>query len=213
MNEAGHCMKKLVALLLLAPALALAQDAAPRLQEDPRAARFDDVERGFFIGFDAGYLTLLKTPTKDKARFQVAGDSGGRSGGVLVGVIVGVDLGKRLSVGLFAQGGNERADANYGAFSILAAGLDLKWAFASWKDRNDWDRLFVFAHGRAGYLESFPEGLFGTGEVVTQVGIGVEYFTKLRHFSIGAVLDAVGLPERELAPAGFALYPTIRYTF
>jgi surface antigen len=206
-------MKTLVAALLLVPALALGQDAAPQLQQDPRAAKFKDVERGFFIGFDAGYLTLTRTPTKDTAKFQVAGDSGGRAGGVLVGVIAGVDIGRHLSVGLFAQGGNERADANYGAFSILSAGVDVKWAFWNWRDRNDWERLFLFAHGRAGYLQSYPDGLFATGETVTQYGIGVEYFTKLRHFSLGAVLDAVTLPQRELAPAGFALYPTIRYTF
>jgi hypothetical protein len=206
-------MKTLVAALLLVPALALGQDAAPQLQEDPRAAKFNDVERGFFIGFDAGYLTLLRTPTKDATKFQVAGSSGGRAGGVLVGVIAGVDLGRHLSVGLFAQGGNERASANYGAFSILSAGLDVKWAFWSWRDRNDWERLFVFVHGRAGYLQSYPEGLFATGETVAQYGVGVEYFTKLRHFSLGAVLDGVSLPQRELTPAGFALYPTIRYTF
>ncbi len=49
-------MKPLLAsLALLLPALALAQDAAPQLQEDPRAAKFKDVERGFFIGFEAGW--------------------------------------------------------------------------------------------------------------------------------------------------------------
>ena len=58
-------MKRLVALALLLPALALAQDAAPQLQEDPRAARFKDVERGFFIGFEAGYIGLLDTPVAD----------------------------------------------------------------------------------------------------------------------------------------------------
>ena len=50
----------LLAAVLLAPALAAAQEAAPTLQEDPRAARFQDVERGFFVGFEAGYLGLLR---------------------------------------------------------------------------------------------------------------------------------------------------------
>jgi hypothetical protein len=206
-------MKTIVAVLLLVPALAAAQDAAPQLQEDPRAAKFKDVERGFFVGFDTGYLRLSKTPTHDREKFRLAGSDGGPAGGVLVGVIVGVDLGRRLSVGLFAQGGNERANANYGAFSLLAGGVDAKLALWSWRDRNDWERLFVFAHARVGYLQSYPEGLFGTGEVVSQTGAGIEYFTKLRHFSIGMVLDAVSFPQREIVPNGFALYPTIRYTF
>jgi hypothetical protein len=204
-------MKTLVAAALLLPALALAQEAAPQLQEDPRAARFRDVERGFFVGFEAGYLGLLDTPTADREKFQLAGESGGRAGGVLVGALVGVDLGSRLSVALYAQGGNERADANYGAFSLLSLGGDVKVALRSWRDRNDWERLFLYVHGRGGYAKSYPEGLFGTSDVVVAGGPGIEYFTKLRHFSIGMAADAVYATKA--GAFGFAIYPTIRYTF
>ena len=78
-------MRNLVAAALLLPALALAEDAAPQLQEDPRAAKFADVERGWFVGFDLGYLTLANTPTADQAKYSLAGDSGGRAGGMVVG--------------------------------------------------------------------------------------------------------------------------------
>ncbi|HEX9307065.1 MAG TPA: adventurous gliding motility protein CglE [Anaeromyxobacter sp.] len=205
-------MRKLAAILLLLPSLALAQDtAAPQLQEDPRAAKFKDVERGLFIGFEAGYLGLLDTPTADRTKFQLAGESGGRAGGVLFGVTVGVDLGARLSVALVAQGGNERANANYGAFSLLSAGADLKWAFASWRDRNDWERLFLYVHGRGGFAKSYPQGLFATTDIVFAGGPGIEYFTKLRHFSIGAAADLVY--AQKAGAVGFAVYPTVRYTF
>src|SRR5512138_3899025 len=103
-------MRTLLAVLLLLPAAALAQDSAPQLQEDPRAARFKDVERGFFVGFEAGYLGLLDTPTADREKFRLAGESGGKAGGLLVGAMAGVDIGSRLSVALFAQGGNARAN-------------------------------------------------------------------------------------------------------
>ncbi len=204
-------MRRLIAVALLAPALALAQDAAPQLQEDPRAAKFKDVERGFFIGFEAGYLGLLKTPTADQERFRLAGDSGGRAGGLLVGALLGVDLGTRVSVALFAQGGNERADANYGAFSLLSLGADGKLALLGWRDRNDWQRLFVYIHGRAGWAKTYPSGLFGTTDLVVAAGPGIEYFTKLRHFSLGFATDLV-YATKARAP-GFALYPTVRYTF
>lgn len=204
-------MRTLAIVALLAPALALGQEAAPHLQEDPRAARFDDVERGFFVGFEAGYLHLLDTPTDDRERYQLAGESGGSAGGVLVGVLAGVDLGKRISVAVYAQGGNERASANYGAFSLLAAGLDGKVALFGWRDRNDWERLYVYVHGRGGYAKTYPEGLFGTTDLLVAGGPGIEYFTRLRHFSIALGADVVYATKA--GAAGFAVYPTLRYTF
>lgn len=207
-------MRTLVAVVLLVPALALAQDAAPQLQEDPRAARFKDVERGFFIGFETGYLRVSKTPTVDREKFPLAGESGGAAGGLLVGAIVGVDLGKRLSVGLFGQIGNERADANYGAFSLISVGADAKLALLGWRDRNDWERLYLYVHGRAGFAKSYPEGLFvpkSPSGYILAAGPGIEYFTKLRHFSIALGADVVYATEA--STAGFAVYPTLRYTF
>ncbi len=204
-------MRKLAALVLLVPALALGQDSAPQLQEDPRAAKFKDVERGFFVGFEAGYLGFFDTPTADKVKYPLAGDSGGSSGGMLVGASIGVDLHRFLSVAIFAQGGNEKAGSNYGAFSLLSAGADVRVALKGWRDRNDWQRLFVYAHARGGYAQTTPEGLFGKSDLVVAGGPGIEYFTKLRHFSVGAALDAVYATKA--GAFGYALYPTVRYTF
>ncbi len=204
-------MKRLLALALLVPALALAEEAAPQLQEDPRAAKFRDVERGFFVGFEAGYLGLLDTPTADVEKFPLAGKSGGRAGGLLVGALAGVDLGTRLAVALYAQGGNARANANYGAFSLYGGGVDLKLALVGRKDRNDWERFFVYVHARGGYAKTYPEGLFGTSDVIVAGGPGIEYYTRLRHFSIGMGADVVYATKAKAA--GFAVYPTVRYTF
>lgn len=215
-------MKKLIALALLVPAVALGQDAAPALQEDPRAARFRDVERGFYVGFEAGYLGLLDTPTANRTKYQLAGDSGGRAGGTTIGILLGVDLAPRLGVALFGQGGNAKAGPNYGAFSLLALGVDAKLAVLSWRDRNDWDRLFLYVHGRAGYARSYPQGLFGTTQALFAGGPGIEYYTKLRHFSIALGTDIVYATsalmgsrpgEKKVSAVGFAVYPTLRYTF
>lgn len=205
-------MKRTLAVLALVPALALGQDSsAPKLEEDPRAAKFRDVERGFFVGFEAGYLHLLDTPTADREKFPLAGDSGGGAGGILVGALLGVDIGTRLSVALYAQGGNARASADYGAFSLYAGGLDVKVAVLGKKDRNDWERFYVYAHARGGWAKTYPEGLFGTDELVVGGGPGVEYYTRLRHFSIGVGADFVYATKA--GAAGFAVYPTVRYTF
>lgn len=200
-----------VALALALPLLAGAQDAAPTLQEDPRAARFSDVERGVFIGFEAGYLGLLDTPTADPGKFPTAGAGGGSAGGLVVGLTLGVDLGSRVSVALFGQGGNEKANANYGAFSLLSSGLDLRVSVLGEKDRNGWDRFFVYLHGRGGYARSFPSGLFGDTDLVVQGGPGIEYYTQLRHFSVGLAADYVYATKAKAS--GYAIYPTVRYTF
>jgi hypothetical protein len=203
--------RTLAVLTLLLPALALGQDAAPQLQEDPRAARFRDVERGFFVGFETGYMRLLETPTDDAVKFPVAARAKGGAGGLLVGVNLGVDLGSRLSVALFAQGVNQKGDPNYGAFSLYAGGLDVRLAVIGQRDRNDWERFFVYVHGRGGYALSYPEGLFGTTDLVVQGGPGIEYYTRLRHFSLGLAADAVYATTAGVL--GFAVYPTVRYTF
>ncbi len=205
-------IRKLAALALVLPAAALAQEAAPRLQEDPRAARFKDVERGVFVAVESGYLGLLDTPAaSDPATYPLARVSGGSAGGIVVGVLVGVDLGKRLSVAVYGQGGNERASRDYGAFSLFAGGLDAKVALFGHRDRNDWERLYVYVHGRAGYAVTYPEGLFGTSDLVVQAGPGVEYFTQRRHFSVGLGADYVRATRAGVS--GFAIYPTVRYTF
>jgi hypothetical protein len=197
-----------LALLALA---AGAQEAAPTLQEDPRAAKFKDVERGFFVGFDAGWLSFLETPVADPARHGYAGKDGGPSGGVLIGANVGYDVFARLAISLFAVGANEKADVNYGAFSLYAAGLDLRYSFWSMKDRNGWERFFAYAHARGGYARTWPTGLFGDVETLVSGGVGIEYFTRLRHFSVGLAADGAYAMKAE--SLGWALYPTVRYTF
>jgi hypothetical protein len=200
-----------LALALLLPRAGAAQESAPPLQENPHAARFNDVERGFFIGFNAGYQRFLDTPTADPAAYPQPGKSGGASNGTLVGMELGYDLTPHLAVALFAQGTNARASVNYGAFTVLAGGVDVRYAYLGRRDRNDWERLLLYVHARAGYARTYPEGLFGTTDLIVQAGPGIEYFTKLRHFSVGFAVDFVRATKAKAN--GVAAYPTVRYTF
>ncbi|MFT3914840.1 MAG: adventurous gliding motility protein CglE [Anaeromyxobacteraceae bacterium] len=200
-----------LALAALLPAAALGQESAPELQTDPRAAKFRDVERGLFVGFEAGYLSLLDTPTKNTTDFPYAGKGGGRAGGLLVTASVGIDLGTRLSVSLFGVGTNQQASIDYGAFSLFGGGADVRWAFYGSKDPNDYERFFLFVHARGSYVLAKPTGLFGDSELLVAGGPGVEYYTRLRHFSIGVVTDVAYATSA--GTAGFAVYPTVRYTF
>jgi hypothetical protein len=201
-----------LAVTLGAPLAARAQEtAAPALQEDPRAPKFRDVERGFFVGLEMGWLHMLDTPTSEPASFPYAADSGGASNGFVVGVNAGVDLGSRFAVALYGSGGTNEADVNYGSFSLYSAGLDLRFSVLGRRDRNAFERFFLYVHGRGGYAKSYPEGLFADDDLVVQGGVGVEYFTRLRHFSVGAALDYVYATQAETD--GVAVYPTLRYTF
>ncbi|HYG70144.1 MAG TPA: adventurous gliding motility protein CglE [Anaeromyxobacteraceae bacterium] len=203
--------RTLLAFALAAPLAAAAQEAAPALQEDPRAARYKEVERGFFVGFETGYLQLFDTPTDDPVKFPYAGKDGGAAGGLVVGTHVGVDLGNRLAFSIYALGGNQKASADYGAFSVLSVGGDLRLSLVGTRDRNGMQRLWVYVHGRGGVARTYPEGLFGTDEILVSGGPGIEYFTRLRHFSVGLAADYVYAVNA--AASGFSVYPTVRYTF
>ncbi len=199
-------------VIAAAPGLARAQDAAPPLEENPRAAHFNDVERGWFMGFEAGYLGFLETRVADPSKHTyTGGKAGGRSGGLHMSLELGRDFSHRLAASIFGSGAIEKAGPNYGAFSVYAGGLDVRYAFYGKKDRNDWERFFVYVHARGGYAMTYPKGLFGTSDVLVQAGPGFEYFTRLRHFSVGASLDYVRAMKAKAN--GFAIYPTVRYTF
>lgn len=201
-----------LAALALAAAPARAQDAAPGPVEDPRAPKFADVERGFFVGLEAGWpVVLFETPTKDPVKFPQAKGGGGTATGLAAGLQLGYDVTSHFALSLFLDGYFMKASASYGAFDVMAAGLDARWAFYGSKDRNGWERLLVYLHGKGGYVLSHPEGLFGTSDFLVGGGVGVEYFAQLRHYSWWAQVD--GMYVVSAASPGAALLTGVRYTF
>ncbi len=208
-----HRLARMVLALALAAAAraAPAQDAAPTLQEDPRAARFSEVERGFFVGLEAGFLGLGKTPVADKDKYAYAGNGGGAATGIVAGVNMGVDIGSRLALSAFLQSGNEHASVNYGAFQLTVFGADLRANVLGARDRNGAERFYLYLHARGAVGRTSPTGLFGDRETYLAGGPGIEYYTHLRHFSVGLAAD--GVYAMKAKSAGFAVYPTVRYTF
>jgi hypothetical protein len=206
-----HRCGLMLALALAAGSPARAQDAAPPPIEDPRAPKFKDVERGLFVGFEAGWLGLTKTPNQDPVKYPFATDGGGASGGIVIGLHLGYDLTERLAIALFAEAANQKASPSYGAFDLLVGGLDVRYAFYGRRDRNAFQRFFVYAHARAGYLVSHPTGLFADTDVLVAGGLGAEYYTQLRHFSVGLQVD--GLYVVSAQTPGYAVTPLVRYTF
>jgi hypothetical protein len=193
-----------------APLAAAAQESAPLLPDDPRAPRFAEVERGLFTGFEAGWLFLTKTPTANPGKYPFAGAGGGSGHGLLVGGSLGYDFG-RVALAAFVLGAHPRAGVSYGDFSVFAGGLDGRVALLAASDRQGVERLYVYLHARGGYARSYPAGLFGTNDLFFAGGPGVEYYTRLRHFSVGLAVDGAYFTKAK-AP-GVAVVPTLRYTF
>ncbi len=204
---------KLLSLAIAAalPLAAVAQEAAPALQEDPRAARFREIERGFWVGLEAGFVGFTKTPTMNSDKFPSAGSGGGFASGFGVGVSVGYDLSSRLALSAFALGSNVKASSSYGAFDVLAAGGDLRFAPLASRDEQGVERFHGYVHVRGGYLLSRPDSLFDSRDWFAGGGIGIEYFTRLRHFSVGIALDGTFVGKVKVP--GVSLTPTLRYTF
>ena len=94
-----------------------------------------------------------------------------------------------------------------GDLAHIVPGIGVRFAFVTT------DRLFVYARAAVGYALWFPSQLAenAPGSIHTDVALGIEYYTRLRHLSIGLEVDGQAL----FAPNAFGIqaYPTIKYTF
>ena len=214
----------LAALLALAPLPALAQDVAPGTDAatgDRRAVRFDEIERGFYVGLSAGPFFLLEAPGAD-------GTPRPFSAGQMAQLELGFDLGERLSLGLFGMGAQSRAGSEFEGYSggaasgdltTLVGGGALKLRAVGFQDDQGVKRTWLTLRGGAGYATFRPTSLMKnpatnvdqTSDILVFAGPGVEYYTRLRHFSVG--LDVTGTYLLSTGSAGFAVSPNLRYAF
>ncbi|MBM4280961.1 MAG: adventurous gliding motility protein CglE [Deltaproteobacteria bacterium] len=186
--------------------------AGEEVKGDTRVVEIDEVERGLSVGVDygpayylpgagAGSVNLNPTSTSPSTR---------------VGVRVGYDLLNNLTLDAFVLGtfstgvidlDDVRDGKTTGDVALLAPGAGVRFAFITT------ERVFAFVRAGVGYALWFPPSLAGgaTGSVHTDASLGVEYYTRLRHVSVGveAAFQAI------LAPNAFGVhvYPTLKYTF
>jgi len=202
-------LASLLTLALFVPAAA--QAAAPA------KPRLNEVERGFWVGSSVGAVFYPTLP-------GAGGD--GLASGALVGVEAGVDILPVLQLGVLVWGQAVGADVEYrgitdpeldpkgarGDFQSMLAGASLRFSFLRFADDNGIDRTFVYARAAGGAAVSRPVGVVGDG-IWFGGGLGVEYFTRLRHFSVGLEVDGLGMQTDEGEAMGFAVLPRIAYTF
>ncbi len=204
----------LLLVLLSAPSGVLAAEPGRALRER-QAPTYSEVERGVYVGVSAGPWFLLNPPA-------VAGRPRPFSPGQMAEVELGVDIGERLSVGIFLMASTNRAGSDYlglsapqgtasGDFSTFIPGVTARFSLVGFNDSQDVKRTWIYLRGGAGYAMYSPKALLPNSDVLLFAGPGIEYYTRLRHFSIG--LEVSGAMMLSTATIGFAITPNLRYAF
>lgn len=201
------------ALLLLAVGAlpsAQAQEAAPPIKER-EVTQFAEVEHGVYLRGSGGAFFLNSLPATQGPRPF--------STGQMAQVELGFDLGERFSLGVFVMGTANRAGSDYvgnsggsasGDFAGIIPGAAARFSFLGLSDSNDVKRTWFYLRGGIGYARFYPTALLAPDAWVF-AGPGIEYFTRIRHFSIGFEVNASYLLKSKTF--GFALAPNLRYAF
>ncbi len=222
--------KTLLWLAVAVSSVASAQKAGAPVK-DKEEAQYDEIERGFHASVAAGYFALINPPASATSDQVSKGVAPVRpfSSGQIARVELGFDIGERLSLDLFAMATVNRAGSDYlgnsspagcetqgtckavsGDFSGFIPGATVKVNAVGFNDANDVKRLWIYLKAGGGYALFSPAGLVNS-DVFLFGGPGVEYFTQLRHFTVG--LEVVASFMLSGGTIGFAATPNLRYAF
>ncbi|MCY1041459.1 adventurous gliding motility protein CglE [Corallococcus sp. bb12-1] len=212
-------MQKVLAPLALCaafllPGVSVAQETpgAGSAAGDRPAVTFDEVERGVYFAVYGGPSWIANPPASQGPRPF--------SSGQMAQVELGIDLGERLSLGVFFMGSANRAGSDYigysqgaasGDFTMLVPGAVLRAKLVGFADSQEVKRTWIYARAGAGYAMFSPKKLLPDSDILVFAGPGVEYYTRLRHFSVG--LEVTGNYLASKGAFGFAVAPNIRYAF
>ncbi len=205
-------MKRLLFVVLaLVSSLALAQETPPAKAEK-KVAPLEDIERGFFFSGRGGFFGIVNPP----------GTGSAFSAGQAVGVEAGFDIGERLELAIFFLGSINRMSSSYtglsssgtvvsGDFGTFTPGLDVKVRIVGFNDSQEVKRTWLYARAGAGVAFYSPAELIRQFDVFVTGGVGIEYYTQLRHLIIGLEADFNFFALTQAF--GFAVYPTVKYAF
>ena len=163
------------------------------------------VYKGFFINAEYGlYLFAVKptalNPTDGKGP---SADSLGSVGGF----DMGFDIAEMFAIQFSAWAVNIRGDVQGGGgTTALLASVGATIYFMK-------TRFTVYGKLGAGLILTFPNDLGGMG-IMTHAGLGIRYYTRLKHFSVG--VEARGFirpPVGSDLTIGIGVIPSISYTF
>lgn len=201
----------LLAVVTLSSLGAWAQTQA----EEKKSVPFNEIERGFFVGVNTGFWATANPPT------NVSGSRSYFSPGQALMLEMGYDVGERVSPALMLLITGNRMGSDYfgynrtqttsGDYSMIAPGATVKVRIVGFDDAQEVRRTWIYARAGLGVGFYSPPGLSLPLDVVISGGAGVEYFTRLRHFSIAfeANFNFMALTSS----FGFSVLPSVRYAF
>ena len=189
---------------------------APREGEEIRGntgvVDINEVERGLYVGVDMGANYYLPI---DGPGF-VGMNEDWLSPGTRMDLRLGYDVLNNVQAELFVLANFNQglldADAVAsgkltGDLAHFVPGVAARFSFITT------ERVFVYGRAGVGWAFWFPNELAhdAPGSLHTDVALGIEYYTRLRHISVGLETAFQGLwfPFA----FGFQVYPTIKYTF
>lgn len=216
----------LCSVFIASAALAQGKVAA----EDKKAITYNEIERGFFFGVSAGFWGTINPPAGPQSAQYF-------SPGQAALVEIGYDIGERVSPALFFLATSNRMGTDYtgtvrtcgeagpracgngeapqavrsGDYGSIAPGAGARIRIAGFKDSQDVARTWFYARVGAAFVLYQPNTLIAQPDLLIFAGPGLEYFTRLRHFSIGvdANFNFLALTQS----VGFSVLPFVRYAF
>lgn len=214
MNMPRLLVFALVVLGSVPAARAQSVSASTAVPKDKDAVVFNEIERGFFIGLQLGPSFFLNAPQPD--------GKGPFSSGQQAMVELGFDIGDHVAVSLFAIASMNRAGANYAGYSLantpvtgdftsFVPGVSIRAKIVGFDDPQQVRRTWIYVRAGGGYALFTPQQLLPNPDILVFLGPGIEYYTRLRHFSIG--VEVVGSVLLNSKAIGFAVTPNLRYAF
>lgn len=204
-------MARLALLSGLLSSLAMAQ---VKTVEDRKLSTINEIERGFYFEARGGFWATLNPPT------SATGAAGHFSPGQAAELDLGFDIGERVAIALSLLITANRMPSDYTGFSggtasgdygALIPGAGVKIRVVGFSDAQDVRRTWLYVHGAGGAALYNPQALLNKFDVLVSGGLGVEYFTKLRHFSIGLEANVNFFVLTQAV--GFSVLPTVKYSF
>ncbi len=203
-------------LILVAATAAAADEPPTRVAERVgEPAQLDEIVHGFFLEGNGGYWATIRPPT------LTPGQGAPFSNGQGLTIAAGWDFNDLFSASLFFFYNANSMGSNYtglsrtglisGSYESLIPGAAFKIRFVGVKDSQGLKRTFFYVRVGAGVVFYRPKELLDKLDVMVTGGLGVEYFTKLRHFSIG--LEANFGYMALTNTMGFSVLPSVKYTF
>lgn len=214
----------LVVIVALSSSFAFAQSAASKL-EDKKALTYNEIERGFFFEGRGGFFGVINPPSLPTSSCVHEGQTLSPctyfSPGQAIGLDMGFDIGDRVSPSIFMLAWSGRMASDYtglsttgaasGDFGAITPGAAVKVRLVGFTDSQDVQRTWIYVRGGGGVVFYSPSSLLPTIDVLVTGGLGIEYFTRLRHFVIGLEgnFNFMALTQS----FGFSILPTVKYAF